>query len=211
MTAAKIAYWYFRLNGFLIIENFVVHPSSQEVRVQPGQKTEADLYGVRFPHRRELAMKDDDAFEGTRAKPLFVIAEITRGQCKLNGPWTNPERENMEYVLGALGAFPPDQQAEVARSLYKHCIYPYGEGKECEFRLIAVGKDLNAELQEKYPDLMQVGLVPMLKFMHKRFKAYWVQKADHSQWDDFGQRLWTEAERSRGDWQAFAEAIMKTV
>ena len=211
MTAAKIAYWYFRLNGFLNIENFVVHPSSQEVRVQAGQRTEADLCGVRFPHRSELVMKDDDAFEGARTKPLFVIAEITRGQCKLNGPWTNPERKNMEYILGAIGAFPPDQQTEVATSLYEHCIYPYGEGKECEFRLIAVGKDSSTELQKQYPDLLQITLISMLKFIHKRFKAYRVQKANHPQWDEFGQRLWDEAERLRGDSSTFAVAMMETL
>lgn len=211
MTAARIAYWYFRLNGFLNIENFVVHPSIQEFRVQPGQRTEADLYGVRFPHRCELDMKDDDAFEGVRTKPLFVIAEITRGQCKLNGPWINAERKNMEYVLGAIGPIPPDLQAEVATSLYEHCIYPHGEGNECEFRLIAVGKEPSAELQKKYPDLMQITLVSMLKFMHKRFMTYRAQKADHSQWDKFGQSLWDEAGRLHHDSATFASAIMETV
>lgn len=44
----KVAYWYFRLNGFLQIENFVVHPSSRG-----GQRTDADLLAVRFPYRAE--------------------------------------------------------------------------------------------------------------------------------------------------------------
>ena len=44
----KVAYWYFRLNGFLQIENFVVHPERRG-----GQRTDADLLAVRFPHRAE--------------------------------------------------------------------------------------------------------------------------------------------------------------
>jgi hypothetical protein len=71
--AAKIAYWYFRLNGFLTIENFVVHPKVGE---QQSQRTEADLCGVRFPNRREMDMDDDKPFQRKSAKPLFVIAEV---------------------------------------------------------------------------------------------------------------------------------------
>lgn len=48
----KLAYWYFRLNGCLTIENFVVHPDWRR-----GQQTEIDLIAVRFPHRAELLNK----------------------------------------------------------------------------------------------------------------------------------------------------------
>jgi hypothetical protein len=47
----KVAYWYFRLNGFLQIENFIVHPS-----VRGSQRTDADLVAVRFPHRAEFLL-----------------------------------------------------------------------------------------------------------------------------------------------------------
>lgn len=40
----KVAYWYFRLNGFFQIENFVVHPERRG-----SQRTDADLLAVRFP------------------------------------------------------------------------------------------------------------------------------------------------------------------
>jgi len=44
----KVAYWYFRLNGFFQIENFVVHPERRG-----GQRTDADLPAIRFPFRAE--------------------------------------------------------------------------------------------------------------------------------------------------------------
>jgi hypothetical protein len=49
----KVAYWYFRLNGFFQIENFVVHPARRG-----GQRTDADLLTVRFPHRAERLFDD---------------------------------------------------------------------------------------------------------------------------------------------------------
>ncbi len=46
----KVAYWYFRLNGFLQIENFVIHSKRRS-----SQRTDADLLAVRFPYRAEGA------------------------------------------------------------------------------------------------------------------------------------------------------------
>ena len=51
----KVAYWYFRLNGFLQIENFVVHPGGRG-----GQRTDADQLAVRFPHRAEFLFDHPD-------------------------------------------------------------------------------------------------------------------------------------------------------
>ena len=53
LRAEKVAYWYFRLNGFFQIDNFVVHPK------KPGsQPTDADLIAVRFPYRGESLLDD---------------------------------------------------------------------------------------------------------------------------------------------------------
>ncbi len=40
----QLGYWYLRLNGFLTIPNFVVHPD-----VGHNQETDVDILGVRFP------------------------------------------------------------------------------------------------------------------------------------------------------------------
>ena len=75
----KVAYWYFRLNGFLQIENFVVHPTRSG-----GQRTDADLLGVRFPHRAERQFDDqndimaDDEHRLALSRELIdvIIAEV---------------------------------------------------------------------------------------------------------------------------------------
>ncbi len=48
----KIAYWFFRLNGFLTIENFVVHP--ELISDGTSQRTDADILAVRFPYEKNL-------------------------------------------------------------------------------------------------------------------------------------------------------------
>jgi hypothetical protein len=75
----KVAYWYFRLNGFLQIENFIVHPERRG-----GQRTDADLLAVRFPYRAERlfddpsdTMADDEQLlalcQPIRSKPVAAI------------------------------------------------------------------------------------------------------------------------------------------
>ena len=97
LNAEKVAYWYFRLNGFLQFENFVVHPEKRG-----SQRTDADLVGVRFRHRKEFAfdhphpMPDDERLELSPRFTDVVIVEVKTSQpCTLNGPWTNPERKNV--------------------------------------------------------------------------------------------------------------------
>lgn len=101
----KVAYWYFRLNGFLQIENFVVHPERRG-----SQRTDADLLGVRFRHRAEflfdhrIPMIDDKYLSLTRRLDDVAIVEVKRNQpCSLNGPWTDPDRRNVHRVLAAIG------------------------------------------------------------------------------------------------------------
>jgi hypothetical protein len=92
----RVAYWYLRLNGFLQIENFVVHPARHG-----SQRTDAGLLGVRFRHRSEFLYDQSDPMvddERLRLSPCFddiVITEVkTNQQCTLNGPWTKSERKN---------------------------------------------------------------------------------------------------------------------
>jgi len=105
----RLDYWYLQLNGFLQIENFVVHPRSNG-----GQRTDADLIGVRFPHRAErlfdnpddLMEDDSGALRLSADKIDVVIAEMKTGRCALNGPWTNEEGRNTHRVLAAVGCVP---------------------------------------------------------------------------------------------------------
>ena len=67
----KVAYWYFRLNGFLQIENFVVHPKNRG-----GQLTDADLLAVRFPHRAERLYDDPNDIMPDDERGLALSGEL---------------------------------------------------------------------------------------------------------------------------------------
>lgn len=146
VTSEKLAYWYFRLNGFMTMENFILHSDS---RTRPSQRTDADIYGVRFPFRREMSMPDDCCFQNKNRKPLFIIAEVKEGECKLNGPWTDPAKRNMQYVLQAIGAFEPPVLERIAESLYETYVYEDQSGR---IQLMAIGSRENDEYKRDRPN-----------------------------------------------------------
>ena len=123
----KVAYWYFRLNGFLQIENFVVHPERRG-----SQRTDADLLAVRFPYRAERLFDDpndimaDDEHRLALSRDLtdVVIVEVKTNQpCTLNGPWTRQDQQNVHRVLAAIGCLPPDRIANAAADIYRAGIH----------------------------------------------------------------------------------------
>lgn len=179
----RIAYWFFRLNGCLTIENFVVHPD-----MKGSQRTDVDILAVRFPYRAELltsnaAMKDHCVF-GSVEKVEIIFAEVKHGPCRLNGPWTNPPDENIHRVLYAVGAFPTSEVPRVAKSLYENQYYI---DDRYAVRLFAVGMSTNLTLPNNVTQLIWVEI---LEFIYDRFHAYQKQKAHHPQWDSVGDLLY---------------------
>ncbi|MFA7408001.1 MAG: hypothetical protein WCY93_09340 [Anaerolineaceae bacterium] len=179
----KVAYWFFRLNGCMTIENFVVHPDYRSA----SQRTDVDVLGVRFPHRAELltsgtAMKDHACFSSKDKIDVF-LAEVKHGMCRLNGPWTNPPDENMFRVLYAIGAFPLEQVPIVAQALYDQGMYL---DNQYQVRLFAIGNEKNSNL---LPDVIQLEWGEILDFIYLRFVNYRDPKAHHEQWDSTGKRL----------------------
>ena len=186
----KVAYWCLRLNGFLQIENFVLHPSGRG-----SQRTDADLLAVRFPHRAEFffdsrkPMQDD--VEGLALSDELidvVIAEAKRNQpCSLNGPWTRKERQNVHRVLAALGCIRTECIDAAADDIYSSGTHHSTSG--LRIRLVAIGREHNQQLAAVYPAVTQVIWSAALCFIWQRFDAYSRQKADVPQWDQQGLRL----------------------
>lgn len=201
VSSEKLAYWYLRLNGFMTIPNFVVHPDRGV-----NQRTDVDILGVRFPHRAELLddpMEDEDHFTRFLDKPLFVFAEVKRYKCELNGPWTRPERQNMQRVLRAVGAFPIETNDAIATALYENGVF--FNDVYC-VSLYCFGERRDSALSDRYPDVPQITWGQVFAFIFQRFKEYKRQKCSHPQWDNVGKALWNAAERAR-DVPAFVESI----
>jgi hypothetical protein len=204
----KVAYWYFRLNGFFQIENFVVHPGRRG-----GQRTDADLLAVRFPHRAERlfddpydTMVDDSRLSLSSDQIDVVVAEVKTNQpCMLNGPWTRQDRQNVHRVLAAIGCFPPERIEEAAADIYRAGVH--GSNLGLRVRLVAVGRDLSDDLSKRYPGVTQLLWSALLEFIWNRFHTFRHQKMQVDQWDLQGRRIKRLADQS-DDLRSFAEAAL---
>lgn len=196
--AEKVAYWYFRLNGFFQIENFVVHPARRG-----GQRTDADLLAVRFPYRAERLFDDPNDIMADDVQRLalspdmldIVIVEVKTNQpCTLNGPWTRQDRQNVDRVLAAIGCLPPDQIEEAANDIYRRGVHLGKLG--LRIRLVAVGREHSKELSATYPAVTQLTWPEMLAFIWDRLHRYRQQKTQVDQWDAQGRRIKRLADQS---------------
>ena len=188
LTTEKVAYWYFRLNGYLQIENFIVHPD----KGKGGQRTDADLIGVRFPHRKERlldepenVMKDDfEALELIDDWTDIVIVEVkANAECKLNGPWTNKDAQNVQRVLAAIGYFDPDRLEEVATTIYDTGLFA-DEGLKLRVRLVAIAATESTNLKQSHPEVTQLTWPAVVRFIGCRLYTYRSAKRDSPQWEE---------------------------
>lgn len=202
VTAESLAYWYLRLNGCLTITNFIVHLEC----LREGVGTDADIVGVRFPHRQEMMRRplvDDRWFAAHGRQVLFVIAEVKAGQCHLNGPWTNSERRNVQKVLAAMGVYPLDKIDAVADGLYKEGVH---EDEDHVAALLTLGSRASDELRQRYPRVPQVLWPDVKRFIHQRFRDYLREKAWHQPWDKVGRDLYTLVE-NEPDVERFCQLV----
>jgi hypothetical protein len=187
----QVAYWYFRLNGFFQIENFVVHPERRGA-----QRTEADLLAVRFPHRAERLFDDPNDIMADDKDRLWLsqdlidvlIVEVKRNQpCTLNGPWTQQDRQNVHRVLAAIGCLPSNRIEKAAADIYRAGLHT--SGRTLRVRLVAVGRDRSDDLAARYPDVIQLIWADLLAFIWNRFHIYRQQKTQVGQWDAEGLKI----------------------
>jgi hypothetical protein len=186
----RLAYWYFRLNGFLTTENFVIHPDAGG-----NQRTDADLLAVRFAHRAEnlhRPMQDDPRVISCRTFANVIIAEIKIGTCALNGPWTNPREMNMQRILKAIGCVSESAIGMACNSLYGRGVW---FDSATTIRLFALGENQDAALP--IPPQQQLTWQEIIRFCVKRFIDYGREKSSVGQWSEDGKRL-REAALQRG-------------
>jgi hypothetical protein len=184
LSSERVASWFFRLNGCLTIDNFILHPDF--INPLGGQRTDADILGVRFPHRSEdqtRPMPDHPKLRCDRL--LLFIAEVKLDECRLNGPWTNRRRGNMQRVLSAVGVYSLPMVNIVAEALYSS--YRFRDSHS-EVRLYAVGDRAETMAAER-PGVATLTWSEMFAFIHERFSVYRHVKAQHEQWDETGREL----------------------
>lgn len=205
----RIAYWFFRLNGCLILDNFLVHHPKRGI-----DGTDIDILGIRFPHRRELAnseipttepMIDHELFETEEELIDICFVEVKRDRINLNKSWKEPEKGNIERLLYAIGPFPEDLVEDIANELYR--LHSYTDNTY-RVRIIAVGDHKHYELPDSVTVLYWPGI---LTFIYQRLNVYYNQKSMHDQWDWTGRQLFSlmQSCRSPDSEQWFVEKVLE--
>lgn len=114
----RIAYWYLRLQGFLLVEDFVLHRGEEIDRT-----ADCDLVGVRFRHSVEridgIALKPHPPFISSLSaseKHVAVIVQVKTG--RKNEPGRAFEPERLKYALQFVGAFPEEDLDAIVKQLH---------------------------------------------------------------------------------------------
>ena len=191
--AEHVSNWYFRLNGFLSIPGFVVHPDT----TKRYPLTEADLIAVRFPNSSEVigerSMVDDSLLTllANRQQMLFLLVEVKSDLCKINGPWSDPVAGNMQRVISRLGFAKVESVDRISQQMYAGLRW---EDEDTVLQYVSVGQRINDGLQRSYPKLRQITWDQISDFLFNRFKQFPEKLPDdgrsvHEQWPDFGRRF----------------------
>jgi hypothetical protein len=190
----SVAEWFLRLNGFFTVLNFVVHPVERAEGTR--QRTDADVLGIRFPHRQEIVggrpLVDHKDFRGS-SRPVLVIAEVKAGRCRLNGPWTRSEDGNVGSVLRSLGCVEPESLKVISDSLYECGCF---ESTDFEIRLVCFGARLSTELPT---GALQFLWSDVFGFVYDRYQEFWRVKRDNQQWPPIGGFLWDKCKGQKRD------------
>jgi hypothetical protein len=126
----ELAYWYLRLNGFFLIDNFVLHSAD----LASNQSADADVIGIRNQHTVEkVGMFDVDDispalldFEpNIREKTVVVISEVKTSPQKQELLLQREDR--LKYIVRRTGLFEAKIVDEVSNHLTKTNSYQNDE------------------------------------------------------------------------------------
>lgn len=186
-TPEDLVNWYLRLNGFMTIPNYILHPD------RPGsQRTDTDVVGLRFPFRREFPGSDVDDPRLTVGliKPSLVIVEVKTGAMKLNDAWIDPTKQNVEKLLECVGVFKTQSGIdEAAGHLYQTGRYENDE-LICSFVLVGNYDSGSCSDTFRVPRLTWRHLND---FIYARFARFKRLKRQNDQWDYLGKALFSYA------------------
>jgi hypothetical protein len=123
--AEELSSWYLRLNGFLLVENFVIHKETDTEAKDAKHTSDVDLLAVRFPNSEEeigaklLQCDDEVLFKFfNKNKTLALIVEVKSSEepetIKLfNSPY------KMRYALRRIGLLKKGQIDALVTNLKK--------------------------------------------------------------------------------------------
>ncbi len=197
--------WYLRFNGYLAVENFVVHQTVPDGNVQVG---ETDILAVRFPHSREdpgFQIETDPKLLDRRAADDglvdFVVAEVKGGQNDtLNKVWRPPPNaakiERIGYLIRWLGPLAADSVIQAIATRLQ-ASYDTHQGQFL-FRVVMFAHKVQPRLS-----LRQITFHDIATFLVNVRAPSWHGhgfgvRSPHNQWHPFIKEIWKIADPQDG-------------
>jgi hypothetical protein len=125
-----LAYWYFRLNGFIAMDDFVLHGDSGH------RGSDCDLVAVRFPHVWEKVGGQENDWDHTLLrnighdgqKTLAVFVQVKTGKDAANRPRDIDEyfAGHLEYLTRRLGFWEREHASHVANAFRSKAVLSEG-------------------------------------------------------------------------------------
>lgn len=194
--------WYLRFNGYLGVENFVVHETVQGGNVQRG---ETDVLAVRFPYSREdpgFAIQTDPLLlDQQDSLTDFVVAEVKgRRRDTLNSIWRPPldslKVDRVAYLVRWLGPFSDEAVIrQVATELQASYRTQHGD---FSFRVLMFAHKRQAKLTLKQITFYEIAHF----FVHVRAPSWQDHgfgcRSPHDQWHPLIKDIWKIADPQVG-------------
>jgi hypothetical protein len=202
----ELVRWYLRFNGFLCIENFVIHEPAPDADVVP-QGGEIDTLAVRFPFSHEVThaapqkqMIRDERLNAEKESVIdFVIAEVKSGdRIRLNSIWrrANPEQDKarIEYMLRWLGPFRDQATIELVAEKLRTEVRAHHANYSVRLILFAK-RDAPQGLPE---GITVITFEQIMRFIVESRANCWIQlgvgtRSRHPQWSELVNMLWAVA------------------
>jgi hypothetical protein len=116
----ELVYWYFRLNGFIPMADFVLHGD----KVLIG--SDCDLVALRYPHVFEsVGGQADDwdnellralGYDGKRTLVTFVQVKTGEGDGDQVAKIGKYFSDHLDYLAKRIGIWPPDEASSIAKA-----------------------------------------------------------------------------------------------
>jgi hypothetical protein len=215
ISSENLVYWYFRLNGFLGNNNFIIHRT-----LENGEHvTDLDFVGVRFQHRKELYddstefMRDDYSSSlfnpKYKDKDFICIVEAKASRPSINSSWL--ETENLNQVFLSVGLLNPKRLPKIVEQLRKKGSCTYNRYYISFIAIASFKPRINAGSRSNIINKIPViTWEEVLTFIYGRFKKYNRVKSQMNEWGNSeGQQLKIIVDDSQ-DFNEFCKRIINS-
>jgi hypothetical protein len=171
----ELVYWYFRLNGFIPMADFVLHDENKRIG------SDCDLVAVRFPHVYETIggqLKDWDrnllkmlGYDGERILASFIQVKAGEGDGGRIGEINAYFEKHLVYLVNRLGCWPADEAEEIADRFVGRAVLEHGNYVLSKVTILRTLRPRRTP-----PQYIEVGLDTVIQFIMNRMRGYAADK-----------------------------------